>query len=769
MNAQIKVPYPQTDDLPAWMRRALRQTDWGALLIIAFSFIAAWTFIVQIGLPSSLDGENYLFRIADYAQTMREGVLYPRWSAHVLGGYGAPVAHFYPPLPTHLPALFSVFLTNDPILAVRIFIVISFFLAGGATYSFVARRSDASAGLLASTLYIFSPVVASITPIIIGDIPLIFLHALLPILLWSVDGILLLNRVRDRLITTLAFSGLILTDIRFAFAALILMVLLMAWHVYQSRSYRRPAIVMIALALGVGIAAFYWYVVLVEWDQVSWHYLGVQNPQNLIFSKLFSPYLPVDPLELMPTPQFTAGIMIAIFSGIGAAYLLFERKGATFQTFWLFIAVGVCISAYVFLPSQTWLLSIITFSLAIFGSITLAWREKLPPNVRYVVLPVSLISVLVGTTSIWLVQPVRIYTLDLTPAAQIEYEQQQYGIAILPSNAPIPIPNIVSELAAPNPALVNGYRTNDINRVMPQSGVQIGTLTNNSHNYNLQISAIAPTELDVLTTYYQGWRVGGNAIAASIAPNPTTGLIDLMIEGRGAGEVDLKFDGTPQQTTAWALTWLSFSGLLLLGYARGNGAKDHSQPEIEFPLLSIEETRLTTLIVIGFICVIALIATPFSPMQASARGGYKLDNALAMRTRTDVGIETLGYYIPRAEYRAGESIDFTIYWRTLRFLDQNYLTYASLTSRATGTRWQSVPMRHIANHPTRRWATNLYIADEYTIPLLNNLPAGEYTLSIELYNCLTNCDLSQRLSFFDSRGQALGNQFSLPVVITIAP
>jgi hypothetical protein len=753
------------------MRRALRHTDWGVLLIIAFSVIAAWSFIVQSELPNASQLEHYVFRTADYAQTLREGVLYPRWSAHVLSGYGAPIPHFYPPFPAYLPAAITVFLTNDPITAMRTVFVITYLLAGAATYTLVARRTEASYGLTAATLYLFSPFVGSTAPMIMGDVPQVLFHALLPILLWGVDGILLLNRTRDRLITALTVAGLVLTDPRFAVCGIFLAFILILGHVVSTRQARHTLLVLLSTAIGIGIAACYWLPVLAEWDQVTWQNSSSQVSPVLDINGVTSAYLPLDPNETAPDPQFTFGIVLVVFSTTSISYLLFRRSKhgwRSFQSLWIVIGGGTSIITLALVPTQTWLMGVMTFCFAIVGSMALNWRIALPKTFQNVTLPIALISIFAGTTSVWLVPQWRIAGSDFSPAAQIEYEQQGYGIAVLPDDASIPVPNYMSVVPQPNPALINGYRTNEINRVIPQAGrrVQIGTIANNNQSYNLQIRALDPLNLEVMTTYYEGWIATSPSLSVELMPNMESGLITIDIKTAGAGEIRLQFDTTPIRTLAWVVSGLSLGTLLLLAYVRDK-TSTKSDLQDNFPLLKPAEVRLITMLLLGFVLVVTLVATPFSPLRISARPGYKLDNAFALRARTDVGIESLAYHIPRADYQAGEVVEFTVYWRTLRFLEQNYQVRASLISRATGARWQSTSLRNLGDYPTRRWITSLYLADEYSISLSPTTPTGEYSLSLEIYDCAVNCNLNNRLSFFDTLGQALGSQLILPVVLTI--
>jgi hypothetical protein len=79
------------------MRAAQQGIDWGVLIVVFFSFLVAWAFVVQEGLPHNNASENYVYMTANYAEALREGHLYPRWNPAASNGYGAPIPHYYPP------------------------------------------------------------------------------------------------------------------------------------------------------------------------------------------------------------------------------------------------------------------------------------------------------------------------------------------------------------------------------------------------------------------------------------------------------------------------------------------------------------------------------------------------------------------------------------------------------------------------------------------------------------------------------------------------
>lgn len=210
MNVTTEVTIP---NLPVWMRQARRGVDWGVIIVIGLSLIASWSFIVYPTLPHTNASENYVYRAADYAQSIREGRFYPRWSPNALGGYGAPIPNFYAPGAPYIAALLDVLLTDDTVLAVRLVYVISLCVAGAVVYVFVTRRENATYGILAGTLYVFSPYVGLVAPHVLGNLPDVVSLALIPTLLWAVDRLILVNRPPDLLLIAFITAVLFLTSI----------------------------------------------------------------------------------------------------------------------------------------------------------------------------------------------------------------------------------------------------------------------------------------------------------------------------------------------------------------------------------------------------------------------------------------------------------------------------------------------------------------------------------------------------------------------------
>jgi len=184
-------------------------------------------------------------------------------------------------------------------------------------------------------------------------------------------------------------------------------------------------------------------------------------------------------------------------------------------------------------------------------------------------------------------------------------------------------------------------------------------------------------------------------------------------------------------------------------------------------LLTRAEARLLGVLLACFVAIIVSLAAPSSPISLQARPGYVLDGSLSIRSRTDAGLEALALRLNRTRYRPGDAMDFTLYWRALRFLPENYQVQVYLLNLADGTRWNKTDYRTPGEYPTRRWLTNRYLSDEYHFLLSPTMIPGEYQIAVEVFVCNPLCTPNNRLTFFDDTGSALGQVLVLPPTIVV--
>jgi hypothetical protein len=107
------------------------------------------------------------------------------------------------------------------------------------------------------------------------------------------------------------------------------------------------------------------------------------------------------------------------------------------------------------------------------------------------------------------------------------------------------------------------------------------------------------------------------------------------------------------------------------------------------------------------------------------------------------GIELLSHHIETDH----NGVDVTLYWRARNPQNQNLTAFTQLLN-AEGQRvagHDNIPANGQA--PVLGWTVNAVVADPHRIELPPNLPAGEYTLIVGLYN-----DFNERVLSIDPAG-----------------
>ncbi len=754
-----------THDLPHWMRQAQHRWDWGLLLALILGLIAAWPFLLQTGLTRTNATENHVFMTDDYSNALREGRLYPRWSPNVINGYGAPVAHYYPPAAPYSAALVQLLFTNNAVNAVRVLYILSFCLASVGTYLLVRRHISPQAGILAAILYCFSPYISQTAPHALGDLPGLFALGCIPVALWSVDRLLTDNRPLDVLGVAVMTSLLILTHVQIALAALFLAIALIGYHVFVNRHFASGVMAFGSIIMGVCLAAFFWMPALLENDLVQWQKRASSMVPTLNLGGLLKPFQPIDPNEMVLRPQFTLGLPLIGFTILGLISALLTRQKAGFGLYFLFVGMGLSGAAILLFPTHTWLVGVISSCLAFSAGNIFTITQKIPARTHEILPAVLIIFLFAVSQPTWLAPHWNPAFGEVSPAQQIAYEQQGAGIAILSAEAPLPV--TIDTQLQPNRFLLSGYTTGNLNKVAPivsSPRSLINLLEHTAHSDRLQVQFDVSTRLDILTAYFPGWSAFAGNRPLPLAKNPATGLMLVEVPAM-SGEISIGLGTTPIRQSAWFVAGLALVCLLLITILRFQRDTPIYIPEVS--LLPIAQMRLMGVSVLCFIGVILLGATSNSPFNLQARPGYGLDNAVSLLNITQAGLEAVAFRINSLFFRPGDTLDIDLYWETIRTLSQNYQVQIYLRDIDRGTRWHRTELETPGNYPTSRWRQYAYIRDHHAINLSNDILSGIYEITIEVYDCGVTCRPEDRLTFFDNNGRLLGQALVLPQTIRI--
>lgn len=129
-----------------------------ALLIIFISLISCIPLIdfFHPGLPLTHDGQDHVARIANFYQSLSEGIIIPRWAANLNWGYGHPILMFLYPFSSYTASLFHWF-GFSLVDSVKLFFAISFIASGITMFIWMREETNDIGAVVSALLYLYAP------------------------------------------------------------------------------------------------------------------------------------------------------------------------------------------------------------------------------------------------------------------------------------------------------------------------------------------------------------------------------------------------------------------------------------------------------------------------------------------------------------------------------------------------------------------------------------------------------------------------------------
>jgi len=504
---------------------------------------------------------------------------------------------------------------------------------------------------------------------------------------------------------------------------------------------------------------------LVRWVEAPFTPL----PYELTLSGLLAPMRRIDLSQIVPPPQFALGWGLLAFAVPGIVASLLDHKIRHLSVMLLMgtgliLLIGVGID-----PTSTWLLGPLSLGFAILGAGALRLKRYVSVGYQRVMLPLFLTLALMLATPVWLAPTWTDSEIDLSRAEQIAYEQRGLGAAVLPPGSAIPgtlLPGV-----QPNAALIESYSQDSTNalRVNPNDnrlGRRVNLLSGQSHQDRYQVRT-DPVVIDIERAYFAGWQARVNGITVPVRADASTGLMQVELP-RTTGDVLTVFLGsTAARQGAWLLSWVALM-LLIIGAVARLRRQARSYTYV-MALLTVQEARLLFIISLGFLAAVLIFARPQSPYTLHVRPGSGVDNAIEVGARTVFGMEVMATQVSDEIVTDQDTLDIMVAWRnvTQRPFSRNYQVSVFLQRPNSDSRWLYVEPVTPGGLPTRRWPVGGYVRTDFSLKIPPSIPVGEYRVGVEVYDCTTRCTLSQRISFTDANGVAVGSTLLLPPVVTI--
>lgn len=753
------IPDPTQLDLPRWMRRAQRGVDWGVIITMLLCLTASWPFLFRPHL-SDLNGQMIAAaQAADYAYSIGEGRLYPRWSPHSVFGFGSPFPNFAPPLAPYASGLIQLTVTNDPITSVRVLFVISFLCAGTSVYALVQRRSGSPQATVAAALYVLSPMIFITAPHIAGSLAWSIAYALAPALLWSIDRLSISAAPLDFALPPLIVAGLILSHPGIAGAACLLAGLYTLWlHAVERLAVTTIPVMMSAFALGVLISAFYWLPALGEQQGIIW--IQARAPIPLDISSIFAASSALDPSAATPRPQLTPGTALWLSSVVAVLGIVLKRPARwAVDLLWLAVSAGILMVWVIFDQSPAWLPGLLSLTMALASPRVFALVSGASASRQRVWFAGALTLTIAFALPTSLIPPPgrSVQPSDVLPIGRIQHQVAGLGDRIASADQAVPL--TLPEPVLPDTRLINAYpdRIGTVFTLNRATDALITPLVWTGHYRRYQIQVRDSVQLQLPLAYFPGWYAELNGVQTALGRDPETGLVVIDLPAMSIGELSIYFGPTPLRSASWLIASISL-GLGLVIVSR----RLRHRTERDEPLVRRQPWELTRLMALTASLGLLFVLIAGVILNLTPRPDSGLADFSQFPATTEAGIEFLGFSAPaNATVTPGAELTIDLAWRSIGPLQQDFVAHVFLLNLSDGSRWAFTLPEAPGRIPTRLWPLGQYILDQRTLVLPDDLRQGDYAIGLEVFVCQPTCDPVQRLEFFQ-QGDSLGRTLVIP-------
>ncbi|MFQ5409849.1 MAG: 6-pyruvoyl-tetrahydropterin synthase-related protein, partial [Anaerolineales bacterium] len=732
---------------------------------------AVWPYAFAYGdLPRTNDLATHIYRAFELEQLLDTGVFFPRWGPHLVHGYGYPIFHYFGYLSHYLIALLHKAGANY-LWAYRLASSGVTLLAGWG--AFLLGREMARGergGLLAGVAFVYSPYMLY-TANVRGGLPESLALALLPFVLltWR-------RAARDgwRYVVPggLAYGALVFSHNGIALQS---SPLILAFALWSGRARWRGAFARIAacLALGLGLAAFYWIPALVElrFVQVESRFAttGISYAVNFAALRdLFAyPALPVDS-DLL-NPPVLRPLSVAALALAGTALLIGWRARDALQRDRGLLAVLAAAGIFIALPASRFIWEVVPLlqrslwpwrylgpaSLFIALLAGTLGSAHVPPHrvagaARPVLLPLFVVALFIANSAGWLYPPREQIAPPESVADLARYELPPLLIGTS-TNAEY-LPRWVTELpdtTAQRELLLSEDDPDRLDRASLPPGA--GSVHTGSNLFWDQWLVDLPEEsvLQFRQFYFPGWRllIDGEPVPARItAPH---GLIAIEAPA-GEHSIQLRFESTPIRRFADLASLVS--ALLVAAYFIARVTKHVSRrgklrstfSQIPIPgFTNLRYLSLTALLLCSLFIATWFIDSPLRTHGlAPGNGPTGMEHALA----ADLGgeLRLLGYTLSSDALPADGETELDLYWQAQRELGLSYGFNLRLLD-SEGRVWNSSEIVRPADWRfipgTDFWPPDQYVRDSYVLRPLAGTPPGEYQLHVVAFRADTLVEL----------------------------
>jgi hypothetical protein len=742
--------------------RRVLAADPGPWLVALITTLAIWP-LLQSGLTQSSDGFLHVYRTVGLDRLWQQGIFYQRWLPDLALGYGYPVFDFYAPLFYYLAEFAHFFLGLDFEAATKTVLLGSYYLRGLGMYLFTKGVVGQRGALLAAAAYLYAPVQFR-WAYVYGWYPQFLALAIAPITLWAFQQLLLTGRYRFLAAGAVSYAAVLLSHNLTAFVlSPILGMHILLVCVFSPRARRRLGSAALALVLGLGMTAFFWFPAIydMQWVQISALTTGSFDFHDhfLSLQELLSPSVPVDAGAHNPYMPYNLGIsqvLLAVF-GLAAAWWHFARSSSrsrlpTIQATFLAALLAGCVVLMLPFSIPLWeALPLVTFlqfpwrllgvaaiaTAGLAGAVLLPWTGRRATVVLGIALLIVMADAMVFT---YPAEPFRDFrSVSIKDVIQMEQTSGNIGTTSVNEYLPRWVTQFPGDLSVAG-ALLAGSEPERLDpRSLPEEATarRVAALPD---ALTYQVDSPLAFQARFFVFYFPGWQAEVDGQSVAVVPQDGSGLI-LVPVAAGGRLVRLHWQETAHRLAADAVSLASLLGLLVVALiCRSRSASSPAMPLEEVQDCTTLDRR--TVLVLGGFLVFVLVAKEGwidprtnwfrqnSPPGEVAGCAQPLDVELAGMARL------ICYQVDRATLQPGESLRVTAYWQPQVKMNANYLSFIELVA-PDGSIWARSEHFQPGGIPSTGWFKSLYVRDEHLVLVLPDAPPVEYTLQAGLLDPAT--------------------------------
>lgn len=764
-----------------------RHLDPGWIVVLVLCLVAVWPFLSRPGLPRETDAELHVFRAAELEHLMQQGVWYPRWASDFYYGYGYPLLNFYGPLTYYLALAFVTLPGVDVVGGVKAVFVLGIALSGLGMYAFARDRWGAPGGLLAAVAYVYAPYLLLFDPYLRGNLAESFTFAVIPWVLWAFARLTTGGGRRYLACVAVGWAALLVTH---NVMALLLSALLAVYVAFEwlVRRERRPFILgVLALTLGLGLAAFYWLPVFterqfVQSENIIQGYFDFHD-HFLSLGELLGPAEIQDLGATFPDFRFNVGFGQVILVGVAFTLLFYRfiflapaRSGLAEFVFWLVVALGLI---FFMLPAsvRVWetipLLAYVQFPWKLLGPLAFAtavlagglpWLAQKAGGER-LSLPVTATGMLlVLLTALPNTFPPT-WNPDFGGATVLDHLRfEQQGRAVGTTSAAEYLPIWVKDRPGPVAWLTEAYdegrRLQKLDPASLPKGARVIETAHSPVSDRFVVESPQPFTARVFTFYFPGWQAWVDGNPVEIVPHGSRGFITVPLPA-GRHTLELCFDSTPPRTVGTVISVGTLLGLVGVALLVKSPVGTHR--DVHLRRVSLQGwVSLMGLALLFFATKVAVIDRQPNWFRVASTGFEARPAQHNMQISFSDQVMLLGYDLPRLEVTSGGEIPLTLYWKAVQPVPLNYSVFVHLV-RPPEHLWGQDDHLNPADFPMTRWPTDKYVRDRHRLPVLPGTPPGEYEIEVGFYRQ----DTGERLLAFTPEGVSGGVR--LPTRVQVLP